>query len=36
MRGILIAVKDEPELILRGYSNQKAIVAELQLLLKGK
>jgi hypothetical protein len=36
MRGILIAVKDEPELILRGYSSQKAIVAELQLLLRGK
>lgn len=36
MRGILISVNDDSELILRGYSNQKAIVAELQLLLKGK
>ena len=36
MRGILIAVKDESEVILRGYSNQKAIVAQLQLLLRGK
>ena len=36
MRGILIAVKGESEVILRGYSNQKAIVAQLQLLLRGK
>lgn len=36
MRGIVIAVKEESELILRGYSNQKAIVAELQTLLRGK
>jgi hypothetical protein len=36
MRGILIAVKDESEVILRCYSNQKAIVAQLQLLLRGK
>jgi hypothetical protein len=36
MRGIVIAVKEESELILRGYSNQKAIGAELQTLLRGK
>ena len=36
MRGIVISLKDETELVLRGYANQKAIVAELQRLLKGK
>lgn len=36
MRGIVISLKDETELVLRGYANQKAIVAELQSLLRGK
>lgn len=36
MRGIVIGLDDESELVLRGYANQKAIAAELQALLRGK
>ncbi|MEY4451364.1 MAG: hypothetical protein RLZZ380_485 [Actinomycetota bacterium] len=36
MRGIVITTKDDSELFLRGYANQKAIVAELVALLHGK
>lgn len=36
LKGIIIRTKDENEYILRGYSNQKAIVAELNTLLGRK
>ena len=36
MRGIVITTKDDTEHSLRGYANQKAIVAEMVALLHGK
>lgn len=36
LRGILINVKEDSEIALRGYGNQKAIVAELNSLVHGK
>jgi hypothetical protein len=36
MQGIVIRTKDEREFTLRGYANQKAIVAELNRLIHGK
>lgn len=36
LKGIIIRTKEENEYILRGYANQKAIVAELNGILGGK
>lgn len=36
MQGIVIRTKDEREFTMRGYANQKAIVAELNRMILGK
>jgi len=36
IKGIIVRTKDENEYILKGYANQRAIVAEINALLGGK
>lgn len=36
LRGIVISTKENDELVLRGYSNQKAIVLQINALIAGK